>query len=159
MPIGRWVLHQACTQAAGWQADDHPVAIAVNLSRRQVDSEALIGDVQAALDASGLDPALLILEIAETVLVGNGGVTAFRLNQLKAMGVRLAIDDFGTGYSSLAYLQQFPVDILKIDRSFIDAIGNQPAADAISAPWSISDRPFASRPWPRASSSTSRSTS
>ncbi|HEX5224953.1 MAG TPA: EAL domain-containing protein [Solirubrobacteraceae bacterium] len=120
--VGRWVLEEACRQGASWHAAGHPVSIAVNVSGRQLDSDDLIDDIERALEASGLPAASLTIEITETTLMRNVGETARRLVEIKALGVRIAIDDFGTGYSSLAHLQQFPVDALKIDRSFITGL-------------------------------------
>jgi diguanylate cyclase (GGDEF)-like protein len=116
--IGRWVLERACAQGAAWQRDGHALDIAVNVSARQLERPELVEDVRAALDESGLDPPSLMIEITETALMSNPEKTARLLAELKTLGVRVAIDDFGTGYSSLAYLRQFPVDLLKIDRSF-----------------------------------------
>jgi diguanylate cyclase (GGDEF)-like protein len=117
--VGRWVLWEACTQAAAWEQAGHAVAIAVNVSARQLDSDQLITDIEEALSGSGFPAARLTIEITETTLMRNIEETATRLAAIKELGVRVAIDDFGTGYSSLAHLQQFSVDALKIDRSFI----------------------------------------
>jgi EAL domain-containing protein (putative c-di-GMP-specific phosphodiesterase class I) len=117
--VGRWVLHEACCQGAAWELAGHPVAIAVNVSARQLDSDQLIVDIEEALGVSGFPAARLTIEITETTLMRNVEETATRLSAIKQLGVRIAIDDFGTGYSSLAHLQQFTVDALKIDRSFI----------------------------------------
>ncbi|HMD57121.1 MAG TPA: EAL domain-containing protein, partial [Solirubrobacteraceae bacterium] len=117
--VGRWVLREAARQGAVWHEAGHPVSIAVNVSARQLDSDQLIVDIEEALAESGLPASNLTLEITETTLMRNVDQTAGRLAAIKALGVRIAIDDFGTGYSSLAHLQQFPVDALKIDRSFI----------------------------------------
>jgi diguanylate cyclase (GGDEF)-like protein len=123
MPIGRWVLQEACRQAASWHAQTgRQVGMSVNVSSRQLDNDRLINDVRQALEDSGLEPATLTLEVTETTLMRDPDATARRLNMLKELGVRIAIDDFGTGYSSLAYLRQFPADALKIDRSFIGGI-------------------------------------
>jgi diguanylate cyclase (GGDEF)-like protein len=122
VPIGRWVLMQACRQAARWRARGHQLGISVNVSGRQLDNDGLIDDVRDALLDSGLDAAALTLEITETALMRDAHASAGRLGALKDLGVRLAIDDFGTGYSSLAYLRQFSVDALKIDRSFIRGV-------------------------------------
>jgi len=122
VPIGRWVLRSACEQAAAWHRQGHRIGVAVNVSAHQLDHDELIEDVRQALADSGLDPAALTLEITETALMRDTIATARRLTALKELGVRIAIDDFGTGYSSLAYLRQFPVDALKIDRSFISGI-------------------------------------
>jgi diguanylate cyclase (GGDEF)-like protein/PAS domain S-box-containing protein len=124
LTIGPWALRDACRQAAAWNhgRDESPFTITVNLSGKQLEDEALPGHVAAALDESGLAPGCLVLEITESVIMRDTPTMLWRLNQLKRLGVRLAIDDFGTGYSSLSYLQQFPVDILKIDRSFIDGL-------------------------------------
>jgi diguanylate cyclase (GGDEF)-like protein/PAS domain S-box-containing protein len=125
VPLGRWVLLEACLQATQWTtAGDEPPSVSVNLAAKQLDSELLVDDVRAALEASGLDPARLILVITESDVVREPDVVLAKLNALKALGVRLAIDDFGTGYSSLSHLQFFPVDELKIDRSFIHRIAN-----------------------------------
>jgi EAL domain-containing protein (putative c-di-GMP-specific phosphodiesterase class I) len=122
--LGRWVLEEACRAAAGWPsgAGGRPVGIAVNVSGRQLADPGLAGHVAGALAASGLDPARLTLEITESVLMHDTTGTLAVLHALKALGVRLAVDDFGTGYSSLRYLQQFPVDVLKIDKSFVDGV-------------------------------------
>jgi diguanylate cyclase (GGDEF)-like protein len=117
--VGRWVLHQACTQGAAWRKAGFPISMAVNVSGRQLDTDELIADIESALSRSGLDPGALTIEITETTLMRNVEDTARRLTAIKELGVRIAIDDFGTGYSSLAHLQRFPVDALKIDRSFI----------------------------------------
>jgi diguanylate cyclase (GGDEF)-like protein len=117
--VGRWVLREACAQGAAWREAAYPIGIAVNVSGRQLDSDQVIADIEAALSDSGLQPAALTIEITETTLMRNIEETARRLTEIKALGVRIAIDDFGTGYSSLAHLQRFPVDALKIDRSFI----------------------------------------
>ena len=117
--IGRWVLKEACSQAAAWHLAGYPVTMAVNVSGRQLDSDELVLDIQDALAESGLDASALTIEITETTLMRNIEETAERLTKIKDLGVRIAIDDFGTGYSSLAHLQRFPVDALKIDRSFI----------------------------------------
>jgi diguanylate cyclase (GGDEF)-like protein len=132
IPIGRWVLQTACRTAAGWLVD-HPgqLTMAVNLSARQLASSELFHHVQDALDAAGLDSSALVLEMTETALVHDPTLAAARLHQLRTLGVRLAIDDFGTGYSSLSYLRQFPVDILKIDRSFINTITDRDRVPAI----------------------------
>jgi EAL domain-containing protein (putative c-di-GMP-specific phosphodiesterase class I) len=96
-----------------------PTAVSVNVSPRQFETGTLVDEIKAALEDSGLDPTSLILEMTETTLMRDSYESALRLRALKDLGIRLAIDDFGTGYSSLAYLQQFPVDILKIDRTFV----------------------------------------
>jgi diguanylate cyclase (GGDEF)-like protein len=114
--IGAWVLDRACAQAATWE---QPISVSVNVSARQFDDPGLLETVERALAASGLGGDRLILEITETALMRAPGRTAAVLRDLKRLGVRVSIDDFGTGYSSLAYLQQFPVDALKIDRSFV----------------------------------------
>jgi diguanylate cyclase (GGDEF)-like protein/PAS domain S-box-containing protein len=124
VPIGGWVLAQACAQMVTWNGTAHPnqpLTIAVNLSMRQLADPDLVNDVARILTDSGLNPPLLILEITESVLMDDIEEVLPRLHALKRLGVRLAIDDFGTGYSSLAYLRRFPVDIVKIDKSFIDA--------------------------------------
>jgi diguanylate cyclase (GGDEF)-like protein len=120
--VGKWVLEQACRQGAKWRAAGYPIGMAVNVSGRQLDTDQLIADIEGALSESGLDPSALTIEITETTLMRNIEEAARRLTEVKALGVRIAIDDFGTGYSSLAHLQRFPVDALKIDRSFISGL-------------------------------------
>jgi diguanylate cyclase (GGDEF)-like protein/PAS domain S-box-containing protein len=118
--IGRWVLNTACAQNAQWLRQGlPPVRVSVNLSMRQLNDRGLIDDLQAALRESGLPPDMLELEITESMIMHNAEQAVRVLNDIKALGVRLAIDDFGTGYSSLAQLKRFPVDTLKVDRSFI----------------------------------------
>jgi diguanylate cyclase (GGDEF)-like protein len=122
--VGRWVLERACVQGASWREAGYPIRMAVNVSARQLDSDDIVTDVQRALSQSGLEPSALTIEITETTLMRNAEETARRLIAVKGLGVRVAIDDFGTGYSSLAHLRQFPVDALKIDRSFITGLRN-----------------------------------
>ena len=125
--IGQWVLMTACHQAVAWQ-QRHPehaaLCVSVNLSGRQLQHADLVAQVADALSETGLDAAHLILEITESVLMEHTEANLTLLRRLRHMGVRLAIDDFGTGYSSLSYLHRFPVDMLKIDRSFIDRLRN-----------------------------------
>ncbi len=124
--IGRWVVEEACRKLRAWQ-DRHPghrrLAVTVNVSARQLLDASFVQDVLGALEAAGAAPDSLILEITETVLMRDTEEIRSRLEQLHSAGVRLAIDDFGTGYSSLSYLSRYPVDILKIDRSFIVGVG------------------------------------
>ena len=122
IPIGRWELREACRQAAEWRDAGHQLSVAVNVSGRHLDDEGFLLDVQAALDDSGVEPHLLTLEIAETTLMRDTDASADRLTALKEIGVRIAIDNFGSGYSSMASLQQFSVDALKLDRSFISSV-------------------------------------
>jgi EAL domain-containing protein (putative c-di-GMP-specific phosphodiesterase class I) len=131
IPIGRWVLQQACEQAAVWRAAGHPIGMSINVSARQLEHDEFVDDVRDVLADYGLSPEALTLEITETVLMRDPTAAAIRLRALKALGVRIAIDDFGTGYSSLAYLRQFPVDALKIDRSFITGISSSREASAL----------------------------
>jgi diguanylate cyclase (GGDEF)-like protein len=131
VPIGRWVLQEACRQASTWHRHGHRIDMSVNVSARQLDDDELIEDVRHVLQESGLDPAALTLEVTETTLMRDADATAKRLRLLKELGVRIAIDDFGTGYSSLAYLRQFPADALKIDRSFIGGIATSKASAAL----------------------------
>jgi diguanylate cyclase (GGDEF)-like protein/PAS domain S-box-containing protein len=120
VPIGRWVLRTACQQNVEWQRQGlPPVCMAVNLTARQFRDEQLLQDVQSILQSTGLDPHMLELEIAESLLIRDVEDTVRILSGLKSLGVRIAVDDFGTGYSSLATLQRFPLDTIKIDRSFI----------------------------------------
>jgi diguanylate cyclase (GGDEF)-like protein len=129
--VGRWVFQQACHQGAVWHAGGHRLDVSVNVSARQLESDQFIEDVLYALKTSGFDPRSLIVEITETAIMRNVSTVVPRLAVLKDTGVRIAIDDFGTGYSSLAYLQQFPVDTLKIDRSFISTMSDSPESGAL----------------------------
>ncbi len=123
VPIGQWVLREACRQAREWQkAGLEPVPLAVNISALEFRSRGFLERVRAVLDESRLDPRLLELEVTETVLMESVGATAGVLHHLKDMGLSLAVDDFGTGYSSLSYLMQFPIDALKVDQSFVREI-------------------------------------
>jgi diguanylate cyclase (GGDEF)-like protein len=131
VPIGRWVLFEACRQAVEWHRDGYPIRIAVNVSARQLDHDDLVGDVRAALASTGLPAESLVLEVTETTLMNDAAATQVRLARLEGLGVHIAIDDFGTGYSSMAYLQQFSVDAIKIDRSFIAGIANSPESHTI----------------------------
>jgi EAL domain-containing protein (putative c-di-GMP-specific phosphodiesterase class I) len=132
VPIGRFVLREACRQVRAWQTahpDRPPMTVSVNLSARELEEPTLVGSVRASLEETGLDPAHLVLEITESLLMVDLPTTVGTLLELRALGVRLAVDDFGTGYSSLAYLENLPVDILKIDKSFVDRIGDSAPAD------------------------------
>ncbi len=131
VPVGRWVLVEACRQGATWQSQGHPITVSINVSAAQLDGDHIVTDVHDALTTTGFDPALCVLELTETTLMHNVDETVGRLTLLKALGVRMAIDDFGTGYSSLAYLRQFPIDILKIDRSFVAGITDSAEALAL----------------------------
>ncbi len=130
--IGRWVLEQACAQGAAWNRAGHGLNVSVNLSARQLERPELVAEVRDVLARSGLDPAVLTLEITETALMRDPDATAGLLAELKTLGVRIAVDDFGTGYSSLAYLRQFPVDSLKIDRTFITGLALSSEAHALT---------------------------
>ncbi len=127
--IGAWVLDEACRQLRDWETTlgahaATELQMSVNLSARQLSDDALVTLVQQALDRHGIAPHRLILEITESMMMQDVPGTIRRLRQLKALGVQLAVDDFGTGYSSLGYLQQFPIDRLKIDKSFVDQLGS-----------------------------------
>jgi EAL domain-containing protein (putative c-di-GMP-specific phosphodiesterase class I) len=124
--VGRYVLSEACHAAAGWQQLDACLDVAVNISARQLESAAIVTDVANALAESGLEPARLVLEVTETAMMHDPDAVVARMTKLKSLGVRLSVDDFGTGYSSLASLRRFPVDVLKIDRSFVESISKSP---------------------------------
>jgi diguanylate cyclase (GGDEF)-like protein/PAS domain S-box-containing protein len=133
-PIGRWVQERACRQALTWQQlrpDARPFDVAVNLSARQAAHRDLPSIVEEVLARTGLDPVHLRLEITESVLIDESAIAIASLQALSELGVRLVLDDFGTGYSSLAYLNRFPFDALKIDRSFVEALGIEQEATAI----------------------------
>jgi diguanylate cyclase (GGDEF)-like protein len=132
--IGRWVLGEACRQAKRWQ--EHfpsvpPIAVCVNISPRQLNHPEFVKDVASALEGSGLEPGNLNLEITEAVAVDEAPLVVDAFGKLKALGVRFAIDDFGTGHSSLSYLNRFPVDFLKLDRSFLKGLGGD------TRPWEL----------------------
>jgi diguanylate cyclase (GGDEF)-like protein len=136
VPIGRWVLHEACLQATTWTAcgpDGHRPYVSVNVSARQFAQPDFPATVAEVLNSTGLEPHRLGLEITETVLLEEAHSPLDTLSQLKTLGVRLLLDDFGTGYSSLAYLQRFPIDTLKIDRSFVAALREDGQSRAILA--------------------------
>jgi diguanylate cyclase (GGDEF)-like protein len=122
VPIGQWVLEQACIQLRGWQQQSacfRALSLSVNLSGKQMSQPDLVDQVKRALEASKLNPHCLKLEITESVVMENAEAATIMFKQLRALGVQLSIDDFGTGYSSLSYLHRFPVNYLKIDRSFV----------------------------------------
>jgi diguanylate cyclase (GGDEF)-like protein len=134
VPIGRWVVREACRQVREWQErfpDAAPLRVSVNVSPTQLQRGDVPHDVAVALAMSGLDPACLTLEITESALLTDTDRIAALLLELKAIGVSLAVDDFGTGYSSLAYLQHFPFDVLKIDRSFIEGLTSGARSPAV----------------------------
>ncbi len=136
IPIGRWVLERACKAAVELQRaypSDPPLTMSVNISARQLQRPEIVTEVRHALELTGLDPASLVLEITESVMMQDIDFSILRLQELKDVGVRLAVDDFGTGYSSLNYIRRFPVDILKVDKSFIDSISDRNEESALTA--------------------------
>jgi diguanylate cyclase (GGDEF)-like protein len=131
--IGRWVLRTACAQSMAWQNQGlPPIRMSVNLSMRQLGDEGLVREIEAVLAETGLDPELLELEVTESTIMHNAERAVRVLTAIKDLGVRLAIDDFGTGYSSLAHLKRFPIDTLKVDRSFIREVPNDAEDKAIA---------------------------
>lgn len=123
VPLGEWVLREACRQVAQWRTDTWHIGLSVNLSARQITAPNFVDSVAAALAAGGLPGSALTVEVTEEVLVEDRGPIVQRLSELRELGVRLAIDDFGTGYASLAYLRDLPVDVIKIDPSFVAGLG------------------------------------
>jgi diguanylate cyclase (GGDEF)-like protein/PAS domain S-box-containing protein len=128
--IGEWVLREACTDARRWT---QPLTLSVNVSARQLAQHDLVAMVRRALSETGTDPSTVCLEITESAVMESGAATTAQLRALKSLGVRLAIDDFGTGFSSLAHLRRFPVDVLKIDGTFVSGLGDQPQDASIAA--------------------------
>jgi len=135
VPIGRWVLKEACRQARGWAGPDgRKAGISVNVSAHQLGREDFAGDVRTALEESGLDPAALMIEITETTVMRDVGAACKHLGEVKALGATIAVDDFGTGYASLSQLQKMPADVIKVDRSFIAALeGGEQSRDLLQA--------------------------
>jgi diguanylate cyclase (GGDEF)-like protein/PAS domain S-box-containing protein len=132
--LGEWVLEQACLQAVAWQHGHrsmHELVMSVNISARQFQQATLVANIGRILHRTGLDPRCLKLEITESVVMQDAEAAIFTLRALKALGIHLAIDDFGTGYSSLSYLKSLPVDTLKIDRTFVDGLGQDSQDTAI----------------------------
>ena len=119
VPIGRWVIAQACRQGRAWMDAGRPIRVAVNLSARQFRDDSLVADIRCSLEDSGFDPRLLELELTESMVMQDTARVAGLLHELKRLGLRIALDDFGTGHSSLAWLRRFPIDAIKIDRSFV----------------------------------------
>ena len=135
VPLGEWILAEACRQVQSWRNEYHgdlDVSVTVNISIRQFQQKELVDIVSRSLEDSGLPARSLILEITESFMMQDTEATIAKLHELKKIGVRLAIDDFGTGYSSLSYLQRFPIDILKIDKSFIDKLGQGREGNAVT---------------------------
>jgi diguanylate cyclase (GGDEF)-like protein len=130
--LGRWVLAEACRQLAAWRALAPDLVLNVNLSAQQLRDDGLPADVECALRINGLPGSALTLEITESMLLSGDEDAAGRLARLKSLGLSIAVDDFGTGYSSLSYLQQFPVDALKIDKSFVDTVAASPQDSALA---------------------------
>ena len=133
VPLGKWVLDQACRQGAAWQPADRgrQLTISVNVSPQQMLDGHICENVESALTTSGLPPTALVLEITERTLMVNSEFICTQLEQLKQLGVRVAIDDFGTGYSALSYLRSFPIDVVKIDRSFVSSLDQDDQAAAL----------------------------
>jgi predicted signal transduction protein with EAL and GGDEF domain len=131
LTVGRQVLNRACQQAAAWRKAGYDLSMSVNVSLRQLDSPGIVRDIAEALEVSGLEPRRLVIEITESTLMRDPGSTVERIAKLKTLGVSVAVDDFGTGYSSLAYLRRFPVDILKIDRSFVASMTSSERSSAL----------------------------
>ncbi|WP_308169665.1 putative bifunctional diguanylate cyclase/phosphodiesterase [Acrocarpospora catenulata] len=123
VPLSEWILTEACREVAAWRASSWDIGLALNLSQRQITAPGFVETISAALADSGLPPSALTLEVIEEMLVEDAEDTIEKLSALRALGVRLAIDDFGTGYASLAFLRQLPVDMIKIDPSFVSGLG------------------------------------
>jgi EAL domain-containing protein (putative c-di-GMP-specific phosphodiesterase class I) len=131
VPIGRWVLFEACRTAASWEGTNPP-AVSVNVSPLRFRHPGFVEELTDALQATGLPASRLVLEITESALVRDVDKVVERLDELKRLGVQLAIDDFGTGYSSLSYLEHFAIDVLKIDKIFVDSIARGPEESALA---------------------------
>jgi EAL domain-containing protein (putative c-di-GMP-specific phosphodiesterase class I) len=129
--VGRWVLDQASRRAAEWQRQGRHLEVSINISARQLDRDEIVTELQAALDRNELDPHALCVEVTETAVMRDLDKALTRLKAISSLGVRIAIDDFGTGYSSIAHLQQFPIDVLKIDQSFIKRLSQERSAEAL----------------------------
>ncbi len=123
VPLGEWILRESCREVAAWRASSWDIGLSLNLSARQITAPRFVETVEEALAESGLPASALTLEVIEEMLVEDAEETIKRLSELRALGVRLAIDDFGTGYASLAFLRQLPVDMIKIDPSFVSGLG------------------------------------
>jgi EAL domain-containing protein (putative c-di-GMP-specific phosphodiesterase class I) len=135
-PLGLWVLHEACAQLARWcRTEEWPqdFTLSVNLSPHQLSDPNIVADVTEALVANGVDPSMVCLEITESALLSDMDGTLQTLQRLRAIGVTIALDDFGTGYSSFSYLHRLPVDVLKIDQSFVSRLGREPRDRAVVA--------------------------
>jgi len=133
VPIGRWALMQACAQNMAWLRQGLPsVSMAVNLSPRQFADDGLLHDIDDALNACGMPPTLLQLEVTESMVMQNVSRAVKILDAIQSRGIRLAIDDFGTGYSSMSLMKQFPIDTIKIDRSFVRDLPDDPEDQAIA---------------------------
>jgi diguanylate cyclase (GGDEF)-like protein/PAS domain S-box-containing protein len=134
IPIGEWVMWAACSQCKAWQEMGYPpVRISINLSGRQFAQDNLVDKIAQVLGGTGLDPEYLQIELTESIIMQNAEANVRKLHQLKEMGIQIAIDDFGTGYSSLSYLKAFPIDKLKIDRSFVWEINSNGEEGVIAA--------------------------
>jgi EAL domain-containing protein (putative c-di-GMP-specific phosphodiesterase class I) len=127
VPLGQWVLHEATRHGRELHERfpmEPPLTMSVNLSARQLQRPEIVREVQEALEISRFDPGSLILEITETVMMDDMDMAIARMHELKALGIKLAVDDFGSGYSSLNYIRHFPIDVLKVDKSFIDVVSD-----------------------------------
>jgi diguanylate cyclase (GGDEF)-like protein len=129
--IGRWVLQEACRQLRRWDGGHEHIGMSINISARQLQDETFPIDVREGANAAGIDPHRLTLEITETALMRDTEATIHLLGQCQLLGAQVALDDFGTGYSSLSYLRRFPVDVVKIDRSFVEDVGKGPEESAL----------------------------